>query len=344
MYLLVVLSSTNTAVPVAVTRGGNVPVGMGTVTFDSRIGSVIYTVVVVFRFSTVVVFCSSDAGVPVPVTRGSNVSVGTATPLYVSFSQMPIDWAGDAEMTDAEGAEAEGTGMTVGKPVPNSDKGRAVSMVVVVSFSPTSGEEIPVGMIENVASTSGRVAMTAVVVSFSPTSGEEMPVGMIENVASTSGRVATAVGVVSLSPTSGEEIPVGTMENVVPPPGKVTVTVVVTTSTSRLDTEVGIMGTIGVIISSSGEVVVMNSAVTLGPRSGEGMVPKGRMEKIPSSSDEIAVIKGNNVAVASSAITVVVKPSVAKTSINETSGVGTAVVDATLGKAGTDKLSAEVEI
>jgi hypothetical protein len=166
-----------------------------------------YTVVVLFKLSTVVVFCSSTAGVSVPVTRASIVSVGTAIPLCVSFSQMPIDWAGHAEMTDPEGTEAEGTGMSVGKPVPNADRGRAVSyeMVVVVSFSPTSSKEIPVG----------------------------------------------------------------TIENVVPAPGKVTVTVVVTTSTSRPDVEIGLMGIIEVIISSSDKVVV----VTFGPRSGGGMGP-----------------------------------------------------------------------
>jgi hypothetical protein len=68
------------------------------------------------------------------------------------------------------------------------------------------------------------------------------------------------------------------------------------------------------------------------------------MEKIPSSSDEVAVIEGNNVAVASSANPVVVKPSVAEISSNEISGVGTAIVEATLGKAGTDRLSAEVGV
>jgi hypothetical protein len=77
-----------------------------------------YTVVELFRLSTVVVFCSSDAGVPVPLTRDGDVPVGPAAPLCVSFNQMPVEWAGHAEITDPEGTEPEGTGISVGKPVP----------------------------------------------------------------------------------------------------------------------------------------------------------------------------------------------------------------------------------
>jgi hypothetical protein len=105
----VVLVSSPLSIPIAV--------GFRAVEFGHMYGKVMYTVVVLFKCSTVVVFCSTD-GIPVPVISGAPVPVDPVNPLRVEFDQRLIEWTSNAERIDLEGIEPEGTGMKVGKPGP----------------------------------------------------------------------------------------------------------------------------------------------------------------------------------------------------------------------------------